>query len=228
MMSKERWSQVIIILGLSVAVFIVLVKSFSGVSFNFFLSNEENKIDRQRINLPVLAKRFEHPRVLGESTAPVKLVVFTDVECPRCYELHQSMSRLVNERPSHVSYEVRHLPLIANINARESALSAECVGDIVGNNAFWEYFTYLFANRSRLKPSLYTEKASEYGVDAALLSNCMHSATMSQRLLADEQIAMSLGAEGVPFSIILYPDGTEQVIAGVVSYEELSELIAEK
>lgn len=183
------------------------------------------EIQKNRLEFSVSAERLSNNYIKGNPSAPIKIVEFSDIECKFCHDLHNTLTKLLQDYPRTVQWEFRHLPLITNINAREAALATECVGRLSGNDSFWKYIDYLYANQSLLHPDLYLPKALEYGVDEQQFNLCRTSIEMSEVLLSDEQIAMALGAVGSPFVVVVYPDGTQKAYSGALPYETWESII---
>ncbi len=179
-----------------------------------------NTIERNRPEFTVRPGRAESARIFGDVQAPITIVEFSDYECSYCAKLHPTLERIVAEFGDQVRWEYRHLPLVIHINAREAALAAECVGDIAGNDAFWDFSTHLFKNQNTLSLSLYATQAEKYDISTPDLFACMESPEMAERLLADEQIALALGAAGTPFSIIEYANKSTRIVSGALPYDQ--------
>ena len=63
----------------------------------------------------------------GDSSAPVVLVEFADLECPACGHYHEKiMPRVQGEFGPNLLYRLVHLPLPAHRFARHAAVAAEC------------------------------------------------------------------------------------------------------
>lgn len=64
--------------------------------------------------------------MVGDSAAPVKVVVFTDFECPFCKSLHEKIMQRMREHPKRVSLSVLHFPLTSHRFAKQAATAFEC------------------------------------------------------------------------------------------------------
>lgn len=91
--------------------------------------------------VPVTAK--DHLR--GNKNASVILVEYSDYECPFCYQFHPTITQALNEYKDKIALVYRHYPL-TNIHpsAMPSALAAECVAELKGEDAFWKFSDKLF------------------------------------------------------------------------------------
>lgn len=86
-----------------------------------------------------LALKGENLR--GEAEAPVKIVEFSDFECPYCTTVYPTMKTVLDEYGDEVVFEYRHLPLSFHENAQKAAEAVECAGE---QGKFWEMHDALF------------------------------------------------------------------------------------
>lgn len=79
--------------------------------------------------------------VLGGSNAKVKIVEFSDFECPYCKSAQVTIKAVMEKYGDSVSLEYRHFPLSFHPNANRAAQAAECALD---QNKFWEMHDKMF------------------------------------------------------------------------------------
>lgn len=85
--------------------------------------------------LPVTAD--DH--IIGSLDNPIKIVEYSDFDCPFCTRMHETLVEIVAEN-SDVSWVYRHFPLDSlHPNARTIANISECVAQEGGNDAFWTF-----------------------------------------------------------------------------------------
>lgn len=83
--------------------------------------------------------------VLGDRNAPVKLIEFSDLECPFCKRFHPTAKQVVTEYAGKVALVYRHFPLDSlHAKARKEAEATECANEQGGNDKFWAYMDRLF------------------------------------------------------------------------------------
>ncbi len=186
---------------------------------------ERDQVTPEREQALVDPRRSEQRWVQGGTDPEVTIVEFSDYECPFCSRLHPTLKQLVEEFDGAVAWEYRHLPLVSHPNAREAALAAECVGELAGNDAFWEFTDYLFANQRSLSPRTYEAGASAVGILPEALNECTERPDIAERVLEDERTATILGAGGTPYSVILYADGSTRGVPGALPYNQFKALI---
>ncbi len=79
--------------------------------------------------------------VRGSFDAKVKIVEFSDFECPYCKTAHPTVKAVMEKYGDNVSLEYRHYPLSFHPNANRAAQAAECAAE---QNKFWEMHDKMF------------------------------------------------------------------------------------
>ncbi len=173
--------------------------------------------------------------ILGNPDAPVKLVEFSDFECPFCKRFHLTMKRLMNEdrEDGKVAWVYRHFPLDSlHSKARKEAQAAECANELGGNEAFWAYSDRLFEvtpSNNRLDLALLPRIAQKIGLDRAKFETCLkgdaRGGKYAAHIEADVQDAVASGGTGTPFSLVIAPNGKIFPINGAQPFAALKSII---
>lgn len=164
--------------------------------------------------------------VRGNIDAPIKIVEFSDYECPFCSRLHPTLERIVAESDGRIAWEYRHLPLPSHRNAEEAAYSGECIARLGGNKAFWSYTDEVFKNQGVLGTSFFESEAARLGIDLESFRTCIQGDEVKNIVENDLRTATSLGGRGTPFSVIIFEDGSTRPISGALPYEQWIALLA--
>ncbi len=69
---------------------------------------------------------FLGPRRFGPADAPLRLVVWTDYQCPACKRLEQELDSLREKLGDSLTVIIRHLPMENHPLAHVAAIAAEC------------------------------------------------------------------------------------------------------
>lgn len=86
-----------------------------------------------------IAPITEEDFVKGNVNARYALIEWSDYECPYCGRFQESASQLVEENED-VKWVYRQFPLDGlHPNTRDKSIAALCVGQIAGNDAFWDF-----------------------------------------------------------------------------------------
>ncbi len=106
---------------------------------------------------------------LGNSNAPIKIVEYSDFECPACQRYNGVGEQLVSLLGDRVSFAYRHFPLREiHQNANLAAQAAEAAGK---QGKFWEMSSLLFEKQSEWSENkqplvLFDTYAKQIGIDA--------------------------------------------------------------
>ena len=170
---------------------------------------------------PSLAlERADAAWVYGEPKAEITIVEFSDVECPFCARLHPTLAQLVDESEGRIKWEYRHLPLPMHQNAELGAAATECVGEQLGNDAFWDYLDRLLVLQGQHSLALYEAEARTAGVNLSEFRTCLTSQEIQDRINLDRVVAQSFGGSGTPFNVIQFADGTTRPVSGALPYDQ--------
>ncbi len=146
--------------------------------------------------------------IWGDAKAPVKFIVYTDLECPFCKTFHQTLTKaMADYGPSgKLAIVYRNFPLPIHPKSEKEHEAAECVAKLGGDQKYWAFvdkvFTITPANNG-LDASLLPKLAGEVGVDVAKFSSCLNSGEMATKVQADITEGTGAGAEGTPYPIVV-------------------------
>ena len=80
--------------------------------------------------------------VTGEKNAKIKIVEFTDFECPFCERAFPTVNAIMEKYQGKISLEYKSFPLSFHASAQKAAEAALCAGE---QGKFWEMHDNLFA-----------------------------------------------------------------------------------
>lgn len=84
------------------------------------------------------------PWIYGRANARFTIVEYADLECPYCRDYFVILQNWVDENTD-VNWQWHHLPLAGHEPAAShSAKLAECVGEVLGNTAFWKTLAWAY------------------------------------------------------------------------------------
>lgn len=83
--------------------------------------------------------------IRGSLDAKVKIIEYSDLECPFCATLHPTLQTIMQDFDGDVAWVYRHFPLEFHPSAKPLAIGSECAAQLGGNDKFWEYIDYVFA-----------------------------------------------------------------------------------
>lgn len=167
-------------------------------------------------------------KVWGSPNAPVKLVIYTDLECPACKYFHQQLKTLEAKYITSGSLVItyRDFPLDSlHTKSRNEFLAAECVNEIGGSNKFWQFIDKIFEitpSNDGLDPAKLGQTAKALGIETKGFDTCMKARKYADQISKSVNEAVALGAQGTPFWIITSPDGSNTPVFGGLPAEQLS------
>ncbi len=156
----------------------------------------------------------EFAAAMGDPSAPVTIVEFTDYQCPYCSQHSiQTMPQVVQEmiETGRVYYILKDFPLDQlHPAARIGAAAARCAGE---QEAYWGMHDLLFARQPDWSGSgeeaavpVLVEFANELSLDTQDFRACLDSGRYSDAVETNLQEGRSLGVSGTPhFFVDGYP-----------------------
>ncbi|GMU32612.1 MAG: DsbA family protein [Planctomycetia bacterium] len=152
----------------------------------------------------------------GPDSAAIRVVVFTDYQCPICRRLEETIERLLSRRTD-VRLSVKQFPECEDCNpyfkrknlhpnACRAAFAAEAAGILGGDKAFWKMHAWLFQHGGVFSFEELAQFAREIDLDSAKLLQVMESPRVQARIDADISEAASLG---IPHTPMIFINGVE-------------------
>jgi len=170
--------------------------------------------------------------IRGNLDAPVKIVEYSDTECPFCKHFHKTMNQIMDEygKDGKVAWVYRHFPIdqLHPIKARSEATAFECANELGGNDKFWAYADRLYEitpSNNGLDQAELPKIAAYVGLDTAKFNTCLTSGKFDKHIEDEVQNAIATGANGTPWSIIVAKKGKKYPISGALPYASIKQLI---
>ena len=172
--------------------------------------------------------------IKGSPDALVKIVEYSDYECPFCKRFQDTMNAVMDKNgdSKDIAWIYRHFPLeqLHPKNAMKVAIASECAVEQGGNDMFWKFSDLWFEltptnDRTDLAvvlPQIY----SEIGLDKTKMDECMASGRYDEHIQSDFDNAVATGGQGTPWSVVIAPNGITFPLSGA-KYIEIIEKIIE-
>lgn len=147
--------------------------------------------------------------ILGPKNAKIKLIVYTDPECPYCKMYHNTLNDLVkaHKNAGDVAVVYRLFPLDRlHPKAPKESEAFECAREVGGTDAFWKYADALFAatpSNNQLDLAKLYEFANQINLDPKLFKTCLDSGKYASKVAASADSGYRAGGVGTPYTIIL-------------------------
>ena len=139
--------------------------------------------------------RTEGSPVLGSAMSPIKLVEFSDFQCPYCILATPEVQRILKAYPAQVSLVFKEYPLDTHSQAAladAAALAAHRQGK------FWEMHDALFALKGRLSREAIFAVAAKIGLDMKKFQADLSSPEVQKMMVQDIQDGDNAGVNGTP------------------------------
>ncbi len=160
-------------------------------------------------------------KIRGSANASIKLVVYTDLECPACKYFHDQVKSIESKyvTAGQVAVVYRNFPLDQlHSKARTEFLAAECVNETGGIEKYWQFIDKIFEitpSNDGLDLAKLGETAQTLGIDTKTFDACMKSEKYASQIQKSVDEAVALGAQGTPFFVLVGPDQIIPVFGGV-------------
>jgi len=183
-------------------------------------------------NLEKMAPVSPRDHIRGNPDAPIKIVEYSDTECPFCKRFHETMKQVMNEygKNGQVAWAYRNFPLdqLHPVKARNEAVALECAGDLAGNDGFWAYTDRLYEvtpSNNGLDPAELSKIAEYVGLDVSKFNSCLVSGKFAKHIEEDVQNALATGGNGTPWSIVVAKNGKKYPLSGSQPFATVKQLI---
>jgi len=192
----------------------------------FTKANGNYLMDTQQVGIKA-GKYLSTPAVsdddpqIGPKDAKVKVVLFSDFQCPYCKAFHDTFRKAEAAYKDKVLFVYKYLPLDFHAQAQNAAMAAECAND---QEKFWEMADKLYSSQddwSKTTGSLrFKAYAMMLGLNATKFNQCVDTNQFKDKIDADKQMASDFGISGTPAFFV-----NDQFFGGVVSYDELKKAL---
>ncbi|KKR89241.1 MAG: Sodium/proton antiporter [Candidatus Wolfebacteria bacterium GW2011_GWA2_42_10] len=183
------------------------------------------------LNIENVAAVNSNDHIRGNLEAEVKIVEFSDLECPFCKSFHSTMKQVMEGYGDKVAWIYRHYPIDQlHPKARTSAVASECAAELGGNEKFWAYVDRYFEitpSNNQIDLAELPQIAQDIGLNRVQFENCLNSGRHQQLIEEQIQDALNSGARGTPYSIVISKDGKKYPISGAYSFNDVNLIINE-
>lgn len=167
--------------------------------------------------------------IRGNPNAVVKVVEFSDLECPFCKQFQPTMEQVLAAYGDKVAWVYRHYP-IAQLHpkAQHEAVASECAAEQGGNDMFWKYIDNIFRitpSNNQLDPSQLDVVAEGLGLDMQKFHSCLSSNRYDQKISSQIEDATNSGASGTPYSVVIVGNKPVDSIGGAYDFSSVKQII---
>ncbi len=170
--------------------------------------------------------------IIGSPEARVMMVTYSDADCTVCKEFHQTLMQIGTEYAPNKDFAwvYRHLPIVSvNSFSRTHAEASLCVKAVAGDAIAIRFLDEIRARApgsNEFDPKNYPSIFSLLNLPQEEVQRCITSGTFRTQVQGDAEYAISKGAYGAPFSVLV-TNKEVRYISGAMPYEELNKIVRE-
>lgn len=160
--------------------------------------------------------RVADERVMGDRTAKVTIVEFSDFECPYCGRFaRETFQQLERDyiKTGKVRYVFRNYPLA--VLHKDAFRAAEAAGCAQGQGKFWEMHRRLFEHQNALGETELTEHAKAVGLNVDAFRQCLDGGKQAFEVRKDVAEAVQARVRGTPTFFLGLTDAQSQDMKAV-------------
>lgn len=180
--------------------------------------------------IPV-GKYVEAPKIdessvqVGNKEAKVKIVQFSDFQCPYCKKMHETViAKILKDYGDKVEFVWKNFPLPIHPQAEGAALAAMCANE---QGKFIEFADKLFATQDQWgktkDTNLFKGYARTLGLNSADFNKCLDDRKYADQIKQESDEAQSFGISGTPATFV-----DDQFFGGLATYDDLKKAIDEE
>ncbi len=169
--------------------------------------------------------------VVGNPTAPVTVITYSDLDCAYCKQFIRTMSQVMTDygASGQVAWVYRHMPLVeSHPNSGVHSEASECVASLGGEDAFWRFIDLMRASTpgtNEFNPDAYSILLAQVNVDEKQFETCLNDGRFVERVSNDLKNALEIGAIAAPYSIVSVEGKDPLPISGTLTYREMRDVI---
>lgn len=141
--------------------------------------------------------------ILGPESASVKIVEFSDFQCPYCIREYPKIQQMIKEFPGQVNMVFKHFPLNFHKKAKPVHAACELAFQEKGHEGFWKMHDKIIANPKQLEVSHLRSYAQELGLDLTKFDQVLSDTKAIESLLREDvAIASKCKVRGTPTVLV--------------------------
>lgn len=158
-------------------------------------------------------------KVRGPDSAPIRILDFSDFQCPACRLASLVAEELIQKYPGKIQLVFKHFPLRMHPWALVAHQSAECANM---QGKFWQFYDKMYQNQqvwSILSDPLptFASYAQEIGLNMTDFEKCMVNPQVAAQIAAEKKEGEALEVKSTPTFFIngqMFAGGVELQVSG--------------
>jgi protein-disulfide isomerase len=136
---------------------------------------------------------------MGPVDAAVKIVEFSDYQCPVCRQSHEVVRKVREDYRDRIRWIFKDYPLSMHKYAEKAAEAARCAGD---QGKFWEYQDALFTADGDLTSDRLHDYATKLGLATGQFEQCLEQGKYKKAIEQDIVEGKRVGVNATPSFMI--------------------------
>lgn len=168
--------------------------------------------------------------VLGDLSAPVTLIEYSDFQCPFCGRFFSQTEPLIKEnyiQSGKVKFIYRHFAFLGP----ESVAAAKAVECAKEQGKFWQYHDEIFKEEIRdgqehngnLNRDFFLAAAKKLGLDSPKFTSCLDENKYSDKVENDYLVAQKIGVQATPTTFV-----NSRKVEGALPYAQFKAAIEQE
>ncbi len=161
--------------------------------------DEEKKELEKSFNEPLVATVRDDDIIRGTKGAPIRLIEYSDFECPFCSRGFKTVLSLLEKYKGKIEFVYKHLPLSFHQNAMIASKYYEAIR-LQSHDKANKFHDYVYDNQRKLQngEAFLKEAAKAVGADLGKIAKDVNSEAIQKRIDADMEEANKFGFQGTP------------------------------
>ncbi len=156
---------------------------------------------------------------IGPKDAPVRVVEFTDYQCPFCGKARPTVNQVLKEYKGKVRYVLRDFPLSFHKDALKAHEGARCAAE-QNQDKYWAMNKKLFENQRAITVADLKKYAEELKLKMDKFNECLDSGKYAQIVRQNQEYGEKVGVSGTPAFFI-----NGRMISGARPFSSFKEII---
>jgi protein-disulfide isomerase len=157
---------------------------------------------------------------IGPKDAPIKIVEFTDYQCPFCGKSRPTVNQILSEYKGKVRYVLRDFPLSFHKDSIKAHEAARCAGE---QNKYWEMNKKMFENQTAIKPEDLKKYAEGLKLKMDKFNECLDSNKFADIVKQNQEYGEKVGVSGTPAFFI-----NGRMVSGARPFSSFQEIIEDE
>lgn len=163
-----------------------------------------------------VAEGEDNPSI-GPKDAPVKIIEFTDYQCPFCGRARPTINQILDAYKGKVRYTLRDFPLSFHQDSVKAHEAAHCAGE---QGKYWDLNHILFSNQQAIKVDDLKKYAGQIKLNQKKFDECLDSGKFTGKVNANQAYGETVGVSGTPAFFI-----NGRMVSGARPFENFKSII---